>query len=82
MKTDILVAMVVLVLIIIIIACVQGKKASDTAKMTKELKRQHERQVDRKVKLTRGQRFDCPACGSTSPCRRCQLWCYHGAQAD
>lgn len=76
------VAMVVLVLIVITIGAIQGKKAGDTAKMTSELQRQHERQLDRKVKLTRGQRFDCPACGSTSPCSRCRLRCYHDAEAD
>lgn len=71
MKNDIVAAMAILVAVIIIIALVQGKRARDHEKMLKELRRQHERQVDRKVKLSRGKRFDCPACGSVEPCDRC-----------
>lgn len=75
MKSEIIAVVMILLLVIIVISCIRGirnKRAGDHQKMLKELRRQHDRQVDRKVKLTRGQRFDCPACGSTSPCGRCQ----------
>lgn len=72
MKSEIIAVVMILLLVIIVIGCVRNKRARDHQKMLKELRRQHDRQVDRKVKLTRGQRFDCPACGSTSPCGRCQ----------
>ncbi len=79
MKTDIIIALFLLLLIITVCSLVISKRESDTRKMMKEMRRQHERKVDRKVILGRGKRFDCPACGSTEPCGRCRLWCYHEA---
>lgn len=72
MKNDIVTGLAVLLVVFIVCACVQGRMLNTKAKRVAELRRQHERQIDRKVNLTRKyKRFDCPRCGSTVPCEGC-----------
>jgi hypothetical protein len=59
------------VLVLVILALIQKSRRTTVQKRTKELRRQFERGVDHKVRLTKGQRFDCPRCASTVPCKGC-----------
>lgn len=56
----------------IIIALRCGKKAR-LKRQRKELLTKHAHLIDAKVRLTKGQRFDCPRCGGTVQCRECRL---------
>ena len=72
----------VLVIVFIMWLSVHFSKSARVKRERAQLLKRHEHLISAKVRLGRGQRFDCPACGSTSPCGRCRLRCYHGAQAD
>lgn len=71
-KNDFVMVLFIVLGLILFYACVQGKVSRTRQKRLAELRRQHERAVDSKVRLTRGKRFDCPACGSVESCSRCQ----------
>jgi hypothetical protein len=61
----------IVVIVIIFWLWVYFSATSRLKRKRRRMLRRNRNLIDAKVRLGKGKRFDCPACGSTVPCSNC-----------